>query len=74
MKVDPCEVGTYGQDPDCVRQGLYRTFVRSRHDGTVTKVDHVCHDHRNRILDIKRNLYLEFGLAVPDMWTERIGS
>lgn len=72
MKGDPCEVGTYGLDAVCERQGLYRVSVRSRHDGEIREIDYVCHGHRARITDIKRNLYLTFGLPVPDMWIERI--
>lgn len=73
MSRDPCDVGSYDLDPQCDLPGRYRTFVRSRHDGEVREIDFVCHGHRARILDIKRNLYVTFGLPVPDMWYERIG-
>lgn len=71
--VDRCDVGSYDLDPQCDLPGRYRTFVRSRDDGEVREIDFVCHGHRARILDIKRNLYVTFGLPVPDMWYERIG-
>lgn len=69
---DRCEIGSYGKDPQCDRRGTYATFVRSRHDGTVRQIDRVCGGHRARILDLKKALYLSFGLPVPGMWCEKV--
>jgi hypothetical protein len=67
-----CDLGSYGLDPRCDLWGRYQVVVRSRHDKEVRKIDVVCHGHRQRILDIKRNIYVSFRLPVPDMWCERI--
>lgn len=68
-----CEISRYGLDPQCRRLPSFTTSVRSRHDGTVTTgIDAVCGGHKGRIVEVKKALYVQYGLAVPDVWLEPI--
>lgn len=66
-----CEVSRYGKDPQCLKRPTHVTCVKSRHDGVVrTSIDQVCDSHSGRILDLKRALYVSYGLDIPDMWVQ----
>lgn len=69
-----CELSRYGEDPQCLHRPIYVTCVQSAHDGKIIEdIDDVCDAHRLLILERKRALYRQYGLAVPFMWTKRKG-
>lgn len=68
-----CELSRYGEDPQCLQRPGYVTYVQSVRDKKIFEdIDLVCGGHRLLILDRKRALYRQYGLAVPFMWCRKI--
>lgn len=68
-----CEISRYGEDPQCLQRPGYVTCVQSAHTKKIHEgIDFVCAGHRLLILERKRALYRQYGLAVPFMWCRKI--